>query len=103
MSQIVSRRRREGRESAYVPYVHQAFRGERHSPPWVLYVVSSSGPFLPNDSGRSATTLIVRAIFYLPLIDAERSATLRANIRMMGLEHIGPSSWHHYRAKPKLP
>jgi hypothetical protein len=84
VSQIVARRRHEGRESAYVPCAHEAFRGERHSPPWVLYVVSVFRTVLPNDRGRSATILIVRPTFYLPFSDAERLQTLRANTQDAG-------------------
>src|SRR5262249_11718988 len=46
VSQIVSRRRREGPESPYVPCVHEAFGGERHSPPGYCTSSESSGPFL---------------------------------------------------------
>jgi len=74
--------------------VHEGSRGDRHSSPQLPYVVGVVGTVLRNDSGRRATTLIVRPIFN-PFVDGARIKTLRTNTKTLGPERIGASSWHH--------
>ena len=93
MSQIVSRRRCEGREAPYDCVVHEGSGGDPHSP-CLPYVVRVVGTVLRNDSGRRAPTLIVRPIFNL-FVDGARIKTLRTNTKTLGPETIGASSWHH--------